>query len=80
MLHQVIYRQLNYGIHRLQEKATLGLYLFAYLHLPHDDDENFENLFQEEKRELLHYKINPFTYKVYDGIFVKKKRTEPYVL
>ena len=53
MLHQVIYRQLNYGIHRLQEKATLGLYLFAYLHLPHDDDENFENLFQEEKRELL---------------------------
>ena len=30
-------------------------------------------IFKKEKRELLHYKINPFTYKVYDGIFVKKK-------
>jgi len=30
-------------------------------------------IFKKQKRELLHYKVNPFTYKVYDGIFVKKK-------
>ncbi len=30
-------------------------------------------IFKKQKKELLHYKVNPFTYKVYDGIFVKKK-------